>query len=68
MAIAESTGAGTEPTGRRSRGGAEARRSARQKPKIVQNPFIARQFPIYEVLSEEGLEIIAEHVGRKQLR
>ena len=61
MAIAESSG---EQGGgiRRGRGagGAEARRHLRNKPKLVQSPFIARKIPIYEVLSEEGLQII-EH-------
>jgi hypothetical protein len=59
MAIAESSG---EQGGgiRRGRGGggAEARRHLRNKPKLVQNPFISRRIPIYEVLSEEGLQII----------
>ena len=56
MAIAESSA--EQGGGRRARGGAEARRQARNKPKLVQNPFISRRIPIYEVLSEEGLEII----------
>jgi trimethylamine:corrinoid methyltransferase-like protein len=59
MAIAET---GEQGGARRGRGGggAEARRHLRNKPKLVQNPFIARQIPIYEVLSEEGLQLI-EH-------
>src|SRR5215813_3377635 len=56
MAIAESSA--EQGGGRRARGGAEARRHARNKPKLVQNPFISRRIPIYEVLSEEGLQII----------
>ncbi len=45
--------------GRRSgRGGAEARRAARQRPKIVQNPYIVRKIPLVTVLDEEGLAII----------
>ncbi|MBX6322893.1 MAG: trimethylamine methyltransferase family protein [Rhodospirillaceae bacterium] len=43
---------------RRGRGGAEARRAARAKPKLVQLPYITRRIPLTEVLSEEGLEII----------
>ncbi len=60
MAIADSSS--EQGGGRRGRsgGGAEARRHLRNKPKLVQNPFIARRIPIYEVLSEEGLQII-EH-------
>src|SRR5262249_31823436 len=45
---------------RRARGGAEARRAARGRPKIEQLPFISRMTPGVEVLSEEGLQII-EH-------
>ena len=43
---------------RRSRGGSGARRAMRGKQKIVQFPYISRKVPIYDVLSEEGLEII----------
>ncbi len=43
---------------RRARGGAEARRAARGRPKIEQLPFISRRTPVVEVLSEEGLQII----------
>src|SRR5262245_2755490 len=43
---------------RRVRGGAEARRAARGRPKIEQLPFITRRTPVVEVLSEEGLQII----------
>lgn len=47
-------------SGRRGRGGggAEARRAARNKPKLVQNPFIVRKIPLMTVLDEEGLSII----------
>ena len=44
--------------GRRARGGAEARRAARGRPKIEQLPFISRKTPVVKVLSEEGLQII----------
>ncbi len=43
---------------RRGRGGAEARRAARAKPKLVQLPYITRKIPLTEVLGAEGLEII----------
>src|ERR1700742_4870206 len=46
--------------GRRARGGAEARRHARQKPPIVQNPYIRRNIPLVTVLDEEGL-VMMEH-------
>ena len=49
---------GTPETGRRTRGGADARRALRQKPKIVQNPYIVRKIPLVTVLDEEGLTII----------
>jgi trimethylamine--corrinoid protein Co-methyltransferase len=56
MAVAEtSTG---ETGGRRARGGADARRAQRQKPKLVQNPYIVRKIPLVTVLDEEGLQII----------
>jgi trimethylamine--corrinoid protein Co-methyltransferase len=44
--------------GRRARGGADARRAQRQKPKLVQNPYIVRKIPLVTVLDEEGLSII----------
>jgi len=44
--------------GRRARGGAEARRHARQKPPIVQNPYIRRNIPLVTVLDEEGLALM----------
>jgi trimethylamine--corrinoid protein Co-methyltransferase len=50
----------TPAPGRRARGGAEARRAARGKPKTEQLPNIVRKVPLTEVLNEEGLEII-EH-------
>jgi trimethylamine--corrinoid protein Co-methyltransferase len=52
--IAPEASAGT----RRTRGGAEARRAARSRPKIEQLPFITRNVPLVEVLGAEGLEII----------
>ena len=44
--------------GRRARGGADARRAQRQKPKLIQNPYITRKIPLVTVLDEEGLSII----------
>lgn len=58
MATAEQSGTGQGGGGRRARGGAEARRHARQKPAIVQNPYIRRNIPLVTVLDEEGLSII----------
>jgi trimethylamine--corrinoid protein Co-methyltransferase len=59
MATAEQSN--TEQSGgRRARGGAEARRHARQKPPIVQNPYIRRNIPLVTVLDEEGLALM-EH-------
>ena len=49
-----------ERTGRRRGGGAEARRAARSGAQTPQLPYITRKIPIYEVLSDEGLELI-EH-------
>jgi trimethylamine--corrinoid protein Co-methyltransferase len=46
------------PGGRRARGGADARRAARGRPKLVQLPFITRKIPLVTVLDEEGLQII----------
>jgi len=43
---------------RRSRGGAEARRAERSRPKLEQLPFIVRKVPLMTVLDEEGLSLI----------
>ena len=48
-----------EPRRRRS-AGREARRAARQKMQTATAAFIERKIPYFEVLSEEGLELI-EH-------
>ena len=42
------------PEGRRSRGGAEARRAQRTRLTIHQLPYIRRKIPLTEILSEEG--------------
>ncbi len=50
-----------EQTGRRGRragGGREARRAARAAPVEQQAPYISRQIPLTEVLSDDGLETI----------
>ena len=44
--------------GRRARGGADARRAQRQKPKLIQNPYIVRKIPLVTVLDEEGLAMM----------
>jgi trimethylamine--corrinoid protein Co-methyltransferase len=46
------------PDGRRSRGGAEARRAQRTRLTIHQLPYIRRKIPLTEILSEEGLQLI----------
>ena len=55
MAVVERTEGqpetGRPETGKRTRGGADARRALRQKPKIVQNPYITRKIPLVTVLS-----------------
>ncbi len=43
---------------RRARGGSEARRELRGRPSVSQLPYITRRFPVTEVLSAEGLEVI----------
>ncbi len=53
-----SVSGGEERGGRRSRGGAEARRAARTAFKIVQFPYITRKIPLMTVLDEEGLALI----------
>jgi trimethylamine--corrinoid protein Co-methyltransferase len=57
------TGGATDgATGGRERrvrgGGRDARRAARGRPSTVYTPFISRRVSTFEVLSEEGLEII----------
>ncbi len=54
----EQVAQGAAPAGRRARGGAEARRAVRSRPKIEQLPYITRKVPVTEVLDEEGLAII----------
>ena len=48
------------PTGRRARGGADARRAARTSTEVKQAGFIRRQIKTYEPFSDEQLELI-EH-------
>ncbi|MBC8240307.1 MAG: trimethylamine methyltransferase family protein [Alphaproteobacteria bacterium] len=45
-------------TGQGRRRGREARREARQGQQAVTQPYISRNFPLTEILSEEGLHII----------
>jgi len=49
-----------ERRGRRAGGGREARRAVRAGGGLTKRKFISRKIPLYETLSEEGLEII-EH-------
>jgi trimethylamine--corrinoid protein Co-methyltransferase len=42
----------------RRRGGSTERRVARRSPQIDAVPYITRQIPLYDVLGEEGLQII----------
>ncbi len=46
--------------GRSRRGASEARRVARARPQTASAPYITRQIPYFEILSQEGLELI-EH-------
>src|SRR5215813_12365956 len=55
MSVAET---GPKDAGRRVRGGADARRAQRQRPKLVQNPYIVRKIPLVTILDEEGLQTI----------
>ncbi len=53
----------TAQRGRRGRGesgGADARRAARRSGKSPKNRYITRKIPVYDILTEEGLELI-EH-------
>ena len=47
-----------ERRGRGAGSGREARRAARARPKTAYAPYIVRRVPTYDVLSEEGLQII----------
>ena len=49
---------GGAPSARRARGGAEARRAVRSRPKLEQFPYITRKTPVVDVLDEERLSII----------
>ena len=57
MSVAE-TGPNESPRRARGGGGADARRAQRQKPKLVQTPYIPRKIPLVTVLDDEGLTII----------
>lgn len=46
--------------GRRGAGRA-ARRAARTKPTLTQNRYITRKLPIYEILGEDGLELLEDN-------
>ena len=46
------------PRSRRAGGGREAKRAARSARSTQSVPYITRKIPYYEVLDEEGLQII----------
>ncbi|MCH1514506.1 MAG: trimethylamine methyltransferase family protein [Acidimicrobiales bacterium] len=48
----------TDQTPRRRAGGREARRAAREESTTVSTPYLIRSIPPYEIMSEEGLQII----------
>ena len=48
----------TPPTGRRARGGADARRAARTSTTVKQAGFIRRKIKPYEPFSDDQLELI----------
>ncbi|MEM1199174.1 MAG: trimethylamine methyltransferase family protein [Pseudomonadota bacterium] len=52
--------------GRRSGGGAEARRAKRTSGGVKQLTYITRQIPEYELLSEEGLALIEANADKVQ--
>ena len=45
----------------RRRAGRDARRGARQATTIVQNPYISRQIPVSNLLSNEAIEILEQN-------
>ncbi len=57
-AIPDGEAVGRRARHRRGGGGAEARRAKRSGHHAAKNPFIQRKVPFFEVLSEEGLELI----------
>ena len=48
----------TAPTGRRARGGADARRAARTSTVVKQAGYIRRNIKLYEPYSDDQLELI----------
>ena len=58
---------GASPGNRRSRrgsGGAGARRAERARPAVTQLTYIRRKIPLYEVLSEDGLDLIERNADK----
>jgi trimethylamine--corrinoid protein Co-methyltransferase len=51
-------------TGRRARGGAEARRAARTSSAVKQSGFIRRQVPLYEPFSDDQLALIEANADK----
>jgi len=58
MSEVQASDAGVGRRGRRSGGGAEARRAQRGSGQVQQLSYIRRAVPLYEVLTEEGLSLI----------
>ncbi len=52
------TTSATAPTGRRGRGGADARRAARTSTEVRQAGYIRRNIKLYEPFSDDQLELI----------
>jgi trimethylamine---corrinoid protein Co-methyltransferase len=50
-----------QPTGRRARGGADARRAMRGSTEIKQAGFIRRKMKLYEPFSDDQLELIGRN-------
>ena len=58
MSETQETAATDAPRGRRAGGGREAKRAARTARSSQSVPYITRKVPYYEVMDEEGLQII----------
>ena len=54
----------SERASRRKGGGRAGRREARGAPAAAAAPFIERNIPFFEILSEEGLELIEHNADR----
>ena len=52
---------GRRPRARGRASGREARRAARERPTTPYVPYVTRNVPVYDVLGDEGLEIIEDN-------